>query len=362
MFPLDSNASLARELARAAENAREGKSAGRNGRHGHGVRRRWLRLFRFLALVAADQLAILLACLLTATVLPLLQQDEPWPHLLVMLRLLAPAGLLVFATHDLYGPPGSEPGIELRRITLASSTLFGLLFIASLVDGRMGTWSGSLIVAWLACIVLVPSCRALARHCRACIPWLRQRVLVLGDGEEGRSICYWLSHRPELGLVPLGPLDGSCTFEDIERVASETGAIHLVVTPSASENPDLTRRLSDGLNGFERVTIVPRLAAYAPVSADRQILGQTWGVAFPPPLEKRGTRIVKRSMDYALGIPLTLLALPVIGVLVLWIKIVSPGSAMFRHRRIGRGEREFDVIKLRSMCPDAEQRLAQYLE
>jgi lipopolysaccharide/colanic/teichoic acid biosynthesis glycosyltransferase len=138
--------------------------------------------------------------------------------------------------------------------------------------------------------------------------------------------------------------------------------VHLVVTPSAQQNRELTRRLELGLCGFEHVTLVPSVAALTPATAARHVLGSTWGISLRPPVDELPTRWVKRAVDCALGVPLFLASLPLIAALALCIKLVSPGPALFRQRRIGFGGREFDVFKLRSMYPDAEARLMRHLE
>jgi lipopolysaccharide/colanic/teichoic acid biosynthesis glycosyltransferase len=64
--------------------------------------------------------------------------------------------------------------------------------------------------------------------------------------------------------------------------------------------------------------------------------------------------LVKRSLDLiASACALALLA-PVLLVLAIGVRIDSSGPALFRHRRVGRHGREFDVLKFRTM----EHRLA----
>lgn len=66
-----------------------------------------------------------------------------------------------------------------------------------------------------------------------------------------------------------------------------------------------------------------------------------------------GTPVWKRVFD----IGLIVLILPVILVVALmvycWIKVVSPGPALFRQTRIGQGGKPFTIYKFRSMKPMA---------
>ena len=70
----------------------------------------------------------------------------------------------------------------------------------------------------------------------------------------------------------------------------------------------------------------------------------------------RFNTIVKRVFDLVVGGVLTLLALPLIGLLALAIKLDSRGPVFFRQERMGRGGKMFRIFKLRSMHVDAEQR------
>jgi exopolysaccharide biosynthesis polyprenyl glycosylphosphotransferase len=54
---------------------------------------------------------------------------------------------------------------------------------------------------------------------------------------------------------------------------------------------------------------------------------------------------------------LLVLAAPLLLAVVLAIRLTSRGPAFYRHRRIGKRGREFDVLKFRSMVVDADSRI-----
>ncbi len=66
--------------------------------------------------------------------------------------------------------------------------------------------------------------------------------------------------------------------------------------------------------------------------------------------------LARRTVDLVLACALILLSAPLLLALALAIRIDSPGPALFRQRRIGRGQREFTVFKFRSMRVDADPR------
>ncbi len=59
--------------------------------------------------------------------------------------------------------------------------------------------------------------------------------------------------------------------------------------------------------------------------------------------------VAKRAADLVVAGILSLALLPLIGVIALAIRVDSPGPALFRQRRIGRGSREFLIFKFRTM-------------
>ncbi|WP_257968447.1 sugar transferase, partial [Vibrio parahaemolyticus] len=63
----------------------------------------------------------------------------------------------------------------------------------------------------------------------------------------------------------------------------------------------------------------------------------------------------KRAIDLLFVFMLSWVALPIGLITALLIKLESPGPIFFKQRRTGQYNREFDVIKFRSMCNDAEK-------
>lgn len=65
---------------------------------------------------------------------------------------------------------------------------------------------------------------------------------------------------------------------------------------------------------------------------------------------------MKRLIDIIISGAALITLAPLLAVLIIWIRIDSPGPALFRQTRIGRGAAPFTIYKLRSMSADAEAR------
>jgi lipopolysaccharide/colanic/teichoic acid biosynthesis glycosyltransferase len=72
-------------------------------------------------------------------------------------------------------------------------------------------------------------------------------------------------------------------------------------------------------------------------------------------------RFVKRAFDLLLAVPLLLFIAPLLAAIALAIKIDSPGPVLFRQKRVGFGNRYFDMYKFRSMAQEATDPFATQL-
>lgn len=59
--------------------------------------------------------------------------------------------------------------------------------------------------------------------------------------------------------------------------------------------------------------------------------------------------VVRRGIDLAVSGTLLILLAPLLAAVAIAIRLDSPGPALFRQRRIGRGSAEFEIFKFRTM-------------
>jgi lipopolysaccharide/colanic/teichoic acid biosynthesis glycosyltransferase len=72
--------------------------------------------------------------------------------------------------------------------------------------------------------------------------------------------------------------------------------------------------------------------------------------------------VMKRGLDIAGALAGLLVSAPMLLVSALAIKLTSAGPVFFRQERCGLHGRRFDMLKLRTMTADAEDRKAELLE
>jgi undecaprenyl-phosphate galactose phosphotransferase len=67
--------------------------------------------------------------------------------------------------------------------------------------------------------------------------------------------------------------------------------------------------------------------------------------------------LFKRLFDIMIVLISLPIVLPLLGVLILLIKLDSKGPAIFKSTRIGKNRKAFNIYKLRTMCQDADKEL-----
>ncbi len=67
--------------------------------------------------------------------------------------------------------------------------------------------------------------------------------------------------------------------------------------------------------------------------------------------------IVKRFIDIVLSASALIVLSPLMLIIVITIRLTSPGKAIFRQERVGRGGKPFHIYKFRSMRADAEEKV-----
>lgn len=61
----------------------------------------------------------------------------------------------------------------------------------------------------------------------------------------------------------------------------------------------------------------------------------------------------KRLLDLSLASLALVILIPLMCIIAIWVRIDSPGPALFRQERVGKGGRTFAMLKFRSMRTDA---------
>ncbi len=216
------------------------------------------------------------------------------------------------------------------------------------------------LVAAAASVMLRAGARALSRSTT-----LPEGALIVGSGALARATRRKTELFPDMHVQLVGTVEDA----SLERLRDDPDSVFSVSEPGrlpvervilASERID--ELLVAGLVAVCRrrdlkLSVVPPVRGMFGTAvrlshvADLPVVEyNTWHVA-------RSTLFLKRVLDLALGVPLSILALPVLAVIAVAIRLDSPGPSIFVQRRAGIGGSSFCMLKFRTMVFGAEQRI-----
>jgi len=328
-------------------------------------------------LLVSDALLILLGMLLAEQLrraLPFGQAisvagtELPWP-VYVLAEIIWIAALAGWGAYD---PRRihrwyAEAGTVLMGSATGTMILAGVLYLTFREVSRL-----EFVYFFLVTVFLLLTWRALMRLYFRTVGRGRagseNRVLIVGAGELGLRVAQVLVQRGRWGYHLLGYLDDApdkigtrlhghdvlASIREVAAVATDRGADEVWVCLPGRSYERVQWVVSELEKLPVRVKIAPDFFSLALVRARAEVIGGIPFIGLRDPILTRSQRTMKRLFD-SLGslILLALLAIPMLAIAVA-IRLDSPGSVLFRQKRVGENGKLFGMVKFRTMRADAE--------
>ncbi|OEI69037.1 hypothetical protein Cus16_1532 [Curtobacterium sp. ER1/6] len=269
---------------------------------------------------------------------------------------------------------GSE---EYRRLVTASLVAGATVAVVAYAT-RLDIARGYVAIAFPLGLVLLAlgrkGVRTVLAHRRALGQQLLD-VLLVGDLDDVRYVGRRIAATPAAGYrvaavvsdcaevgagVDLGTAEAEVVggIDDVLDVASDTGVAAVVVAGAVRGGHERLRRLGWQLEerGVELVVSSPLADIAAGRVHERPVDGlPLMHVEAPDYRCRRG----KRLLDVVGATAGLVVLAPLLAAIALVIRLDDGGPVFFRQRRVGRGAQEFSILKFRTMCVDAEARIAE---
>ena len=195
-----------------------------------------------------------------------------------------------------------------------------------------------------------------------------RNVLIVGSGSRARHVLHVVERHREWGLRVVGFVDEGDVPQD-PRLATEK--VHKLVDLPAILRDTVIDKVIVACPRSMLDQIGPVVSVCASAGVPLMVLSDIFGDYLPPPRVTRfgslaalsfapvhhshSMLLVKRAIDVIGSAALLLASLPVLAVAAVAIRVSSPGPVFFRQARCGQSGRHFQMVKLRTMCVDAEQ-------
>lgn len=329
--------------------------------------------FFFPALFAVVDSGALILAATAPHLLPGYAEEQGWEGFLPGTLFLHP---LVFCLVSL-GALHFFGFYDRLRAVLRSSEL-GELYTALAVSTVL-TMSITLMVrgctpppgAHIATWVLAPPAVVSGRHL---LRWLRRQtfpfstgatpVLILGQAEETQRLVRRVESLPELDLLPVPAShgDGRRAIDEMARFVQRHGIRYVLIAPSAQDREMVAETVDYCCEHGLRVAWLQATADLPLTVSSLHTWDGTPVIHLAEPIGQRVYEGAKRALDLACVLLALPLLLTLMAVFSLAVKLDSPGPAVLKQRRVGRGNRVFDMYKFRSMrcvSDDLSQELQQ---
>ena len=238
------------------------------------------------------------------------------------------------------------------RLELARGYLLMLVLSAT-----VGTMAGRLVLR-----------KRLHHHRASGTGWVR-RTIVAGHDAPVRSAVHELRRTRWHGYDVVGvclkdrprnyAFDVPVTtgLDHVVEAAQQAHADAVVVLPCRHLDGAAVRRLGWQLErAGTQLLVAPGLVDVAPQRTTVSLVG-AMPLMHIAHAELRGARrLAKQAFDHVAAAAALLALTPLLLAVMLAIRLDSPGPAIFRQERVGRGDRRFVLLKLRTMRVDAETR------
>lgn len=279
----------------------------------------------------------------------------PYDEYLAIVLFSIPVFLFIFAVAGLYNIRRKQ-GIVLdfNRIFFAVST--GMMSLVLFVFLRQELFSSRFLVIanWIFAIILVVLGRFLLRHIRKLLfkrGYGVYRIALVGKGSMCEELYAYFKAHPEAGHKVVSQFE-EFSYGNLSELEDDlkNDRIDQIVNGTSQMSFKLTTALID-LAEKHKVDyrFIPDFVETKASHVEVDTLG---GI---PVMSLQNTpldgwhRIGKRLFDLVVSSIAILLLWPVLLFVAIAVRIDSPGPIIYRNRRVGFGENEFDTLKFRTM-------------
>lgn len=270
--------------------------------------------------------------------------------------------LLLSYYFDLYEP---------QRISVRWEIYFRLLLVLSVLSFVLGVFvyffpemdlGPYVLVAGVAVLVFLFFIWRWIYEWITGLPMFRERVYVLGDGEQARTIIQILRTRRDVGMDVVEPVGTEACSGQQERFAADLRSfnaakvsIHRVIVAMEDRRGSMPLRdlLALRLRGVvieDSRSVIERLSgklALAGLNPSNLIFTEGFNV-------RQSLTFGQRLISIAVAALGLMIALPLVPFIIIAMHFASPGPILFTQIRVGRKGRPFSIYKFRTMRVDAE--------
>ncbi len=295
--------------------------------------------------------------------------------------------LPIYAAFGLYPPVLLSSHATLKKISCATTVLFLIIFTLTFFFRSANDYSRlALLFAWFLALIVMPVWRGFIKRHFSNRKWWGNSIILCGSAKWIQEVVRHLHNEPSIGLKPC-----AAVFLDEQDSPVECGNKELLVDvgsekiilpcynldnlPDFSENFNSPYAFMDlhSLDSGARISMAKLAQHFKKAFFVFSFLGHLncWSgvsdLGGRLALETRQKLLDPRRQQIKRGIDLILTLLggiafvPLTIIIGIIIKLEDGGPIFYAHSRIGKGGKSIRILKFRTMAPNADKVLQDYL-
>jgi exopolysaccharide biosynthesis polyprenyl glycosylphosphotransferase len=177
---------------------------------------------------------------------------------------------------------------------------------------------------------------------------------MIAEADYGLHVIGMVAADPSEVGNHVGPFDVVGCVADLPGLAARTGADFVYVAFARADHEAEQEALERLGDSTAAVRLVPDLSRMHTLNASVEDFDGTPVVLVTETPEQGWNSVLKRAFDLVASAVLLLLLLPLLVAIGIWVKLDSPGPALYAQERVGSNGRRFRMLKFRTMRTDAE--------
>ena len=201
-------------------------------------------------------------------------------------------------------------------------------------------------------------------------------VIIIGAGKTAELLVKSLQNDPGMGYKIVGFLEDNKVekgflekypvlggFADAENVIKKTKVKNVFIAAPGLNDYALGMLIYRIQPLVENIEVITNLVGVPTGSAEVESIfnEKLLILRLKNNLARPLNRYLKAALDYLLTIVGTILILPLLLFIAVWIYLDAPGPVIFRHMRVGKDGKLFPCYKFRSMYINSQEKLNEIL-
>ncbi len=336
-------------------------------------------LVRLMSDYCAIVVSIFLAIMVRERVLPMFFAFPEFSGVGdVYIFIVVPAAFIFFLQFD---------GLYKRRLVfwdmagaVFKSTTYAVLFLLVLLymTGDIKVTSRTLmIVFWFISFPSIIIGRYMIKKVLVKMRLWQIPVILVGAGKTAELILNAFERDSGLGYEVVGLIEDNLqqetifqhypvigSFASAEAAIARSGIKDVLIAAPGLAREELARLIYRIQPHVDNIVFVPDLFGIPVAGMELETLYNEKAIMLRVRnnLARWHNRLLKMVFDMTVSLLALILVTFVAGIIAILIYLDSPGPVIFAHKRIGQKGRLFPCYKFRTMVPDAEAKLQEYLD